>query len=117
MNWATFRVLYLHEMRLLGRARRTIVLSVLFPSLVIPIMLFASRYSNEQRETTLADTRYKYAITGPLTARTRNLIETTMTSASKPKAKFQEIQTADAEASLNSSEIHFYIRTAEPKGH
>src|SRR5499427_2505294 len=114
MNWATFRVLYLHEMRLLGRARRTIILSVIFPSLVMPIMLFASRYSNEQRQTTLAETTYKFAITGPLTNRLRMLIEKA-TSESKPKSRFQEVQTEDSAKSLEAGDIQFYIRTEDEK--
>src|SRR5262249_43832951 len=110
MNWPTFRVLYHHEMRLLGRARRTIVLSVIFPSLVMPIMLFASRYSNEQRRETLAETTYKFAITGPLTNHLRELIKKTA-SETKPNSRFQEVQTGDAGSSLEAGEIQLYIRT------
>jgi len=35
MNWSIFRLLYLHEMRLLLRARRTMVLSIVFPALIV----------------------------------------------------------------------------------
>ena len=117
MNWATFRVLYLHEMLLLGRARRTIVFSVLFPSLVMPIMLFASRYSNEQRRTTLAETTYRFAITGAMADRIQNLIDKTTASVTKPSSRFQQVQTTDVEKSLDDGEIQFYIRSENGKRH
>ena len=77
MNWSVFRLLYVHEIRMLVRARRTIVLAVLLPALIMPLMLLTSKYSNDQRAQTLADTTYKFAIVGPLSVRIRGLIERT----------------------------------------
>jgi len=113
MNWHQFRLLYVHEMRMLLRARRTIVLSILLPALVMPIMLLASRYSNEQRVQTLADTTYKFAIVGPLSVRVRGLIERTrnLHSTSTRPFKFAEILTEDPAKALENGDIQFYIRT------
>jgi len=113
MNWGVFRLLYVHEMKLLARARRTIVLSVLLPALIMPIMLLASKYSNDQRRQTLADTNYKFTITGPLAERIRNLIEKARTLDSKAaqRFKFTEVPTDDPAKALEANEIQFYIRT------
>jgi sodium transport system permease protein len=113
MNWSLFRLLYVHEMRMLLRARRTIVLSVLLPALIMPIMLLASRYSNEQRAQTLAEATYKFAIVGPLSVRVRGLIERTrsMHSTSPRPFKFTEILTEDPVKSMEDGDIQFYIRT------
>jgi sodium transport system permease protein len=113
MNWSLFRLLYVHEMRLLLRARRTIVLSVLLPALVMPIMLLASKYSNEQRDQTLAEATYKFAIVGPLSVRVRGLIERTRNLHSTPphQFKFAEILTEDPVKALENGDIQFYIRT------
>jgi len=113
MNWSVFRLLYVHEMRMLVRARRTIVLAVLLPALVMPLMLLASKYSNDQRAQTLADTTYKFAIMGPLSVRVRGLIEKTGSqhSTSVRPFKFTEILTNDPAKALETGDIQFYIRT------
>jgi sodium transport system permease protein len=76
-------------------------------------MLIASKYSNEQRAQTLADTTYKFAIVGPLSVRVRGLIEQTKNthSASSRSFKFAEILTEDPERALENGDIQFYIRT------
>jgi len=113
MNWSVFRLLYVHEMRLLVRARRTIVLSVLLPALIMPLMIFTSNYSNDQRAQTLADTTYKFAIVGPLSVRIRGLIEKTreIHSSSPRPFKFTEILTDNPQNALETGDIQFYIRT------
>jgi sodium transport system permease protein len=113
MNWSVFRLLYIHEIRMLVRARRTIVLAVLLPALVMPLMLLASKYSNEQREKTLAETTYKFAIVGPMAVRIRGLIEKSRDLRSKDpdRFKFSEILTDDPAKALDANEIQFYIRT------
>lgn len=113
MNWGVLRLLYLHEMRLLVRARRTLVLSILLPALIMPVMLFASKYSNDQRQETLAETTYKFSITGPLSDRVRTLIAKTkdIDSQSKQQFKFTETPTDDPTKALDANEIQFYIRT------
>jgi sodium transport system permease protein len=113
MNWSVFRLLYVHEIRMLVRARRTIVLAIVLPALIMPLMLLASKYSNDQRTQTLADTTYKFSIVGPLSVRIRGLIEITreQNSLSPRPFKFAEIITDDPEHSLENSDIQFYIRT------
>jgi len=113
MNWSVFRLLYVHEIKLLVRARRTIVLAVLLPALIMPIMLLASNYSNDQRAQTLADTTYKFAIAGPMSVRIRGLIEKTkeQNAASPRPFKLAEIITENPERSLETGDIQFYIRT------
>lgn len=110
MNWKIFRLLYLHEMRLLVRARRTVVLSVLLPAVIMPVMLFASKHSNEQRQQTLDETTYKYAVTGPLADRVRTLIATS-SSSPKQEFKFAETPTDTPEKALDAGDIQFYIRS------
>src|SRR6185295_2067266 len=116
MNWGVFRILYLHEIRLLARARRTVVLSVLLPSLVMPLMLLASRYSSDQRQHDLAAKNYKYTIVGPLADRIRSLIEKTRTDDLAARFKFTESTVDDPAKALESGEVQFYIRTESGDG-
>jgi len=113
MNWSIFRLLYFHEMRLLLRARRTMVLSIVFPALIMPIMLLGSKYSNDRREQALQDTNYRFAISGPLSDRIRDLIDKTraLDSKSQQKFKFTEARIDDPAKALEANDIQFYIRT------
>src|SRR6185295_3853250 len=111
MNWGVFRILFLHEMRLLARARRTVIMSVLLPSLVMPLMLLASRYSNDQREQSLEAKTYKYTVVGPLADRVRGLIEKTRKDESASRFKFTESTVDDPVQALESGAIQFFIRT------
>ena len=115
MNWHLLRLLYLHEMRQLMRARRTLILSVVMPALLMPAMLFASRFANQQRQKTLDSTTYKYSITGPLAGRVRSWIERTPNSPadSSDASKFKEVQSADAARALEHGDVHFFIETIE----
>src|SRR5215472_2199390 len=74
MNWAVLRLLFLHELKMLVRARRTVVMAIVLPAVIMPLMLYAQRYSFQQREQFLSGTIYRYAITGELADRVRSLI-------------------------------------------
>src|SRR6185503_1805516 len=77
MNWSVLRLLYIHEMRMLLRARRTVIMAIVLPAVLMPLMLYAQKYSSTRRERTLAGTTYRYAITGPYAERMRMLIRQT----------------------------------------
>src|SRR6185369_13198968 len=120
MNWSVLRLLYVHEMRMLLRARRTVVLAILLPLVIMPLMLYAQKYSYQRREQQLISTTYRYAVTGPLADRVRTLIA--QTRASLPpetetdfdrlrEYKIVELQTSNAQDSLDKNQINFYIET------
>jgi sodium transport system permease protein len=119
MNWSLLRLLYSHEMKLLLRARRTVVLAVVLPAVIMPLMIYAQKYSADRRERQLTGTTYRYAITGPLADRGRTLIEETrerLTGDSEElerlrQFKFVELKVSNARKSLDNNEIHFYIET------
>src|SRR5262245_65440268 len=83
MNWNVLRLLYVHELRMLLRARRTVVLAVVLPAIIMPLMLYAQKYSVNRRERLLTGTTYRYKVTGPLAKRVRELLNTTRTKLSK----------------------------------
>src|SRR5713101_7317433 len=77
MNWGLVRLLYLHELRMLVRARRTVVMAIVLPAVIMPLMLYAQKYSADRRERLLTGTTYQYAITGEFADRVRTLIDRT----------------------------------------
>ena len=128
MNWPILRLLFLHELKMLVRARRTVVMAILLPVVIMPLMLYAQKYSFEQREQSLRGTIHRYAITGESASRIRSLIIKTRQALGQEHGEeaeqlkqfqFMETTTADARASLNRDEIQFYIEagSASEAGH
>ena len=120
MNWNVLRLLYVHELRMLLRARRTVVLAVVLPAIIMPLMLYAQKYSANRRERLLTGTTYRYTVTGPLVDRVRVLLNQTRTNLSQHdnpeheklrQFKFVETNVANPTESLKRNEIQFYIET------
>ena len=118
MNWDTVLTLLRHELRMLARDRRTILLSVALPLLTMPLILYSVNFINRRRERTLNDTVYRYVVTGTEAARARALIEEGRRRladepppAGAPRRifKHQEVQAPDPAAALRARDIHFYV--------
>ena len=119
MNWNILRLLYVHELKMLVRARRTVVMAIVIPAVIMPLMLFASRFANNQRQKVLTDTTYTYAVAGTLAPRIRTLIDKAKVDVANDtddstdalrKFKFTESTVPDPAASLEGKDIHFYIQ-------
>ena len=37
MNWNVLRILFLHELKMLLRARRTVVMAIVLPAVIMPL--------------------------------------------------------------------------------
>jgi len=119
MNWSVLRLLYIHEIKMLVRARRTVVMALVIPAVIMPVMIYAQKFANERRERTLTATTYLYAVTGPLADRVRSLIENTRQAVAENKDeefdnlrqfKFDEILVANPRESLDNNTIQFYVQ-------
>ena len=118
MNWATVLTLLRHELRMLARDRRTILLSVALPLLTMPLILYSMEFINQRRERALDETVYRYVVTGTEATRARSLIEegrrrlaAEPPSGSTPRRRFkhEEVQAPDPAAALRARDIHFYV--------
>jgi sodium transport system permease protein len=120
MNWATVGLIWRQEIRVLLRSRRTVVLSIVLPMLVMPLMLFASRFATERRDRQVEETLYRYAITGDWAAEGRALLARAQeglqvdTDSDLIEFKHEELQVVDPTESLQSRDIHFYLNTMGP---
>jgi len=122
MNWGNIRVLFVHEMRMLLRDRRTVVLAVVLPLITMPLILFATKYMSERRAKRLEEIVYRYAVAGSEAKYARDLIArgrvriaelSRLSEGSTEDVKdFRCVETtaADPSASLKSREIHFYVQ-------
>jgi ABC-type Na+ efflux pump permease subunit/membrane protease YdiL (CAAX protease family) len=121
MNWKSIKTLFLHEMQMLCRDRRTIIFAIVLPVVILPVMLYISRSVETRRKKSLEEITYKYAITGTEAGTVRRLIEAHRGPASGRTGakragrdagssfKFEEVTVPDPAASLRSGILHFYI--------
>lgn len=109
--------LYVNELRMVLRDRRTIVMSIVLPLLVMPLMLFGSNWTQQKRQRTLEATTYTYAVAGSEASAARALVDATRArlsrDASKPGAdfRFTEAEVTDPAASLEKGDIAFYLES------
>jgi sodium transport system permease protein len=107
--------LYVNELRMVLRDRRTIVMSIVVPLMVMPLMLFGSHWSQQKRQRTLAETTYAYAITGSEAGAVRALIDATRARASLDAGRsgtpfrFAEVEVKAPSAALEKGDIAFYV--------
>jgi len=120
MRWATIRVLWAHELRMLVRDRRTVVVAIVLPLVMMPLMLYATREMNERRRKGLEETLYRYAVTGTEAAGVRALVAggleaVAAADAADPaiatlrKFRCEEIRVDDPAAALAAKEVQFYL--------
>src|SRR5262249_24316449 len=118
MNWRVLRLLFLHELRMLLRARRTVVMAIVLPAVIMPLMLYAQKYSFERRERLLSGAIYRYSITVELADRVRALISQTQAESNDGQGadaeqfrqlRFVETSTPNPQGALDRDEIQLYI--------
>ena len=111
MNWAALRLLFIHEMRMVLRSRRTIVTSLVLPAVLMPIMILGARYVQREQTIRLDQTTFRYAITGPWPDQVRRLIDRYKTAAEFRNFQIEEVNPTDPDRALDDRTLHFYIRT------
>jgi sodium transport system permease protein len=121
MNWSVVRLLYVHELTMLLRARRTVIMAVVFPAVMMPLMLYAQKFSHDRRQRTLNAASYPYTITGPLASQIRKGIADARTFIANEKdddlqdlqqSNFEEVTgMANPRQGLDDGRIQFYIET------
>ncbi len=103
------------ELRMLLRDRRTVVLSIVLPLAVMPIMLFAGRWSVERREKAIAKVEVAYAVVGAEGEQARGLVEAAVAGAgghdeaNGPTLRAREASPADPVAALHGREIQLVV--------
>lgn len=106
MNRESVRILFLHEMRMLARDRRTVILAIVLPLLVMPLMLYVVRSIERQRARSLKETTFRYALSGAEAGTVRRLVA----ARRAPGLRLEELPVTDAEAALRARRIHFHVR-------
>jgi sodium transport system permease protein len=118
LHLPTIGTLWRAEMRMVLRDRRTLVAAVLLPLLVMPLMLFAVSWVDQQRAEHLETTVYRFAITGSGTESTRHLVasglERDRAEVGDERAalvQFEEQPGPDALSALHAGDLHLILDT------
>lgn len=106
----TVATLLATELKLLLRDRRTVVVSIVLPLLVMPILLFAGRAMEERRARRLEATRFTYTVTGSQAERARQLLEAAAAPASAPTVLLEERETPDPERALADNSLDLWVQ-------
>ena len=104
--------LYRHEVRMLLRDRRMVVLSIVISLVVMPLLLFSSLLMEERRQKRLEKITYTYAIVGSGAGFVRALIteaDALGKEDGSANPNLEEKNVADPKASLAQRDIQFFV--------
>jgi sodium transport system permease protein len=99
------------ELKLLLRDRRTVLVSIVLPLLVMPLLLFAGQVMEERRHRRLEATRFTYLVTGSQVAEARRLLEAAQRlKPPAPSLLLEEVTTADPIAALADASLDLWVQ-------
>lgn len=104
--------IYRNEMRHLLRDRRTVVMSIVLPLLVMPIMLFGSRWVEQRRQAKLQRSVFQVAVAGSQGEVVRQLLTAAeaATAAKGEPFRFREAAVADPDRALADKAVALVLR-------
>ena len=111
MNWEALKMLFVHELRMVIRSRRTVVTALVLPAVLMPTMILGARYVQQQQTIRFDQTTFRYAVTGPWADQVRRLIDRYKTAAEFRNFQIAEVSVSDPDSALDGKTLHFYIRT------
>lgn len=108
------KTLYRHELIMLARDRRTLLIAVLAPLVLIPIMIFGMRAVEERDRRDVDETVFRYAVTGDEAAFAAELVSAAIAlpadSAERiAPARFEWVEEGEPEILLQEGEIHLVV--------
>ena len=107
----TVRVLLATELTLLLRDRRTVLVSIVLPLLVMPLLLFAGRFMEERRARRLEATSFTYHVSGSHASTVKRLLEEAQREqADSPQLRLAEAEVPDPLAALAASALDLWIQ-------
>ncbi|MDR0842278.1 MAG: ABC transporter permease subunit [Acidobacteriota bacterium] len=122
MNWRVIRYLIGHELRMLLRDRRTVVLSLALPLVLMPMLFYFTKAVGTSQKNKTAKIVFKYAVTGTESVAVRAFIAQAQKVTQKAKgdagteavvSSITEVTVDDPATSLARGEIHFYLKALD----
>ncbi|TYT75114.1 ABC transporter permease subunit [Desulfobotulus mexicanus] len=117
LNMGIVLTLFLAELRMLLRDRRTLFFSIVLPVLVAPLVLLAANGMEKWRTSLGAAQEYVFAVEGPLAELALGEVDAVLKRLSGENSRRSDIfrlrfmETPDPAAALEEGIIHFYLDT------
>lgn len=114
LDLGVLRTLYGHELRMLVRDRRTVMIAVLAPLILFPIMIFGMRAIEEREQKGIDETVFRYAVVGSEAPVATELVDAAValapdSAAGLEPARFEWVREGEAEALLREGELHLVV--------
>ncbi len=111
--------LFRFELKMLLRDRRTILVSIVLPILVMPLLLFSSSMTERSREERQEAKVFRYAVVGAEAELARQVIASYEPVASEaesedPDLQLEEVDSTDPEGELEAQTLHFFVEASPP---
>lgn len=108
------KTLYRHELTMLVRDRRTILIAVLAPLILFPIMIFGMRAVEERDRRDVDETVFRFAVTGEEAAFAAEFVSAAIalpadTAEGIAPATFEWVREGEFDALLQDGEIHLVV--------
>ncbi len=115
--------LFRFELKMLLRDKRTIIVSIVLPILVMPLLLFSSSMTERSREERQEAKVFRYAVVGAEAALARQVIASYVPEAAAEddaedsdavELKLEEVESTDPQAELEAQTLHFFVEALAP---
>jgi sodium transport system permease protein len=108
-------VILRHELLMLLRDRRTVILSIVLPAAVMPLFMFLNLALEKKREAKLEATTFTYCVTGSQDQLARTFVSQALAfqdgdqESDEQPLKLLEKEVTDPEQALRDEQIYFYL--------
>ena len=112
------KTLYRNEMRMLMRDRRSVIMAIVLPLVVMPVMLLGSHRAQDRREQRLEHAASRIAVTGERAELARALLKEgrEVSGSEDADSLLAEVVVADPEAALEERELDAIVEAGDPLG-
>lgn len=100
--------LFRHEVRMVLRDRRTILIAVVAPLVLFPLLLFVSNQVERSESERIEAQTYRWAATGPEAEYAAQLVARAL-SQGEAAPSFEQVTTSNADSLLNAEELHVVV--------
>ncbi|MEX2466145.1 MAG: CPBP family glutamic-type intramembrane protease [Gemmatimonadota bacterium] len=107
--------LFRHELRMLARDTRMILIGIVLPLVVFPVLILVLRSVDRSETERIETTVYTYAVTGSRTSWARDLVDRALAlpDAADTPGTFEERRTDEPDTLLAAGELHLVIEGAD----
>ena len=129
LDFGAVKAIYRTELRMMLRDRRTIILSIVLPILIMPVMMFFSHKQQALRQQKLEAAEFRVAVAGPdkdvarawldralaeRAAPGERSLERSVATKGEPAARFRVVTVKDEDTAIENGEADVLVAVAAP---